>query len=45
MIYVLTTFQEMRARQMPDLFLPDPDKVLYEAGRRIVSAYDALRGR
>jgi hypothetical protein len=43
MIYMLTTFQAARSKGMPDLFEPDPDKVLSEAGRRIVSAYDGLR--
>jgi hypothetical protein len=43
MIYMLTAFQGMRAKDMPDLFQPDPDRVLSSAGRRIVEAYDGLR--
>jgi hypothetical protein len=42
MIYMLTAFQGTRAKDMPDLFHPDPDKVLSSAGRRIVEAYDRL---
>ena len=43
MIYMLTAFQGTRSKGMPDLFRPDPDKMLSEAGRRIVEAYDTLR--
>jgi hypothetical protein len=43
MIYMLTAFQGTRAKDMPDLFQPDADKVLSGAGRRIVEAYDKLR--
>lgn len=43
MIYMLTAFQGTRAKNMPDLFQPDADKVLSKAGQRIVEAYDALR--
>ena len=42
-IYALTMFQGTRSKGMPDLFQPDPDKVLSEAGRRIVDAYDSLQ--
>ena len=42
MIYILTTFQGTRSEGSPDLFDPDPDKVLSPAGRRIVHAYDRL---
>jgi hypothetical protein len=43
MIYMLTAFQGTRSKGMPDLFRPDPDKMLSEAGQRIVEAYDTLR--
>jgi len=44
MIYMLTTFQRTRAKDTPDLFDPDSDNVLSEAGQRIVAAFDALQG-
>jgi len=44
MIYMLTAFQTTRAKAAPDLFEPDPDKVLSHAGQQIVRAYDALAG-
>ena len=43
MIYMLTAFQGTRSKGMPDLFRPDPDKMLSDAGRRIVEAYDTLQ--
>jgi len=43
MIYILTTFQGMRAKEAgADLFNPDPGKALSASGRQIVEAYDAL---
>jgi hypothetical protein len=43
MIYMLTAFQGTRSKGMPDLFRPDPDQVLSDAGRRIVEAYDTMQ--
>lgn len=42
-IYVLTTFQGTRAKDLTLVCEPDPSKVLSEAGQRIVEAYDGLR--
>jgi len=43
LIYILTTFQGTRAPEPPGLFQPDPDRVLSDAGQRLVAAFDSLR--
>lgn len=42
-VFILTTFQGTRAKDAGDLFDADPSKVLNDAGRRIIEAYDAFK--